>query len=95
MDAGAISKLQGASSHLNVFTLGARQRSNPRLADGLRNRRDSGKVTLRGHGKAGLDDVHAQILQGVRHGELFLRGHAAARRLLTIAQRGIEKYNLI
>jgi hypothetical protein len=29
------------------------------------------------------------------HGELFLRGHAAAGRLLAVAQRGIEKNYMI
>jgi len=27
----------------------------------------------------------------VGHGELFLRGHAAARGLLAVAQRGVEE----
>ena len=65
------------------------------LRIGLRDRRDGGKVALRSHGEAGLDDVHAQILQGVGHGELFLRGHAAARRLLAVAQGGVEENYVI
>ena len=91
VDAGAVGKLQRAGRHLNVFSLGAGQRRDARLANGLRNGGDGREVALRGHGKAGLDDVHAQILEGVGHGELFLRGHAAAGRLLAVAQSGVEE----
>ena len=91
VDAGAVGKLQRAGGHLDVFSLGAGERSDARLADGLRDGGDGGEVALRGHGKAGLDDVHAQIFKGVGHGELFLRGHAAAGRLLAVAQGGVEK----
>ncbi len=91
VDAGAVGKLQGAGGHLDVFSLGAGQRGDARLADGLGDGGDGREVALGGHGKAGLDDVHAQILQGVSHGELFLRGHAAARRLLAVAQGGVEE----
>ena len=91
MDAGAIGKLQGACGHLDVFGLGARQGSDARLADGLRDGGDRGEVAFGGHGKAGLDDVHAQVLERVGHGELFLRGHAAAGRLLAVAQSGVEE----
>ena len=95
MDARPIGKLQRARRHLDVFGLGAGQRRDARLANGLRNRRNGGEVALRGHGEAGLDDVHAQIFEGVRHGELFLRGHAAAGRLLAVAQSGVEECYVI
>ncbi len=91
VDAGAVGKLQGARGHLDVFGLGAGQGRDARLADGLGNGGDGREVALRGHGEAGLDDVHAQILQGMGHGQLFLRGHAAARRLLAVAQGGVEE----
>ncbi len=91
VDAGAVGKLQGAGGHLDVFGLGAGQRGDARLADGLRDGGDGREVALGGHGEAGLDDVHAQIFQGMGHGELFLRGHAAAGRLLAVAQGGVEK----
>ena len=91
VDAGAVGKLQRAGSHLNVFGLGPGQRSDARLADGLGDGGDGRKVALGGHGEAGLDDVHAQIFKGVSHGELFLRGHAAAGRLLAVAQGGVEE----
>ena len=95
MNAGAIGKLQRAGGHLNVFLFCPGQRRNARLANGLGDGGDGGKVALRGHGEAGLDDVHAQVFEGMGHGQLFLRGHAAAGRLLAVAQRGVEKDNLI
>ncbi len=95
MDARPVGKLQRPRRHLDVFGLCPSQRRDARLANGLRNRRDGRKVALRGHGKAGLDDVHAQILKGVGHGELFLRGHAATRRLLAVAQGGVEENYMI
>ena len=75
--------------------LGAGQRGDARLANCLGDGGDGGKVALRGHGETGLDDVDAQIFKGMRHGELFLRGHAAAGRLLAIAQSGVEERNVI
>ena len=91
VDAGAVGKLQRAGGHLDVFGLGAGQRRDARLAYGLGDGGDGREVALRGHGKAGLDDVHAQVFKGMGHGELFLRGHAAARGLLAIAQGGVKK----
>src|ERR1035437_2927772 len=40
-----------------------------------------------------LEDL--EDLQGMRHGQLFLRHHAAARRLLAVAQRGVKEDNVI
>ncbi len=95
MDAGAVSKLNGAGGHLDVFLLGAGEGTDARLADGLCDGGDGSEVALGGHGEAGLDDVHAQIFKGMGHGELFLRGHAAAGRLLAVAQSGVKKGNVI
>ncbi len=95
VNARAVGKLQRPSGHLDVFILGAGQRRDARLANGLRDGGDGGEVALRGHGKSGLDDVHAQVFKGVSHGELFLRGHAATGRLLAVAQSGVEECNVI
>ncbi len=91
MDAGAIGELKGAGGHLDVFGLGAGQRCDAGLANGLSNGGDGSEVAFGSHGKTGLDDVHSQIFQGVRHGEFFLGGHAAAWGLLAVAQSGVEK----
>ena len=66
-----------------------------RLADGLRDGGDGGEVAFRGHRESGLDNVHAQVLEGMGHGELFLGRHAAAGRLLAIAQSGVEERYVI
>ena len=95
VDAGAVGELQGAGGHLDVFGLGAGQRGDARLANGLGDGGDGREVALRGHGEAGLDDIHAQIFQGMGHGQLFLRRHAAAGRLFAVAQRGVEEDNAI
>ena len=42
-----------------------------------------------------LQDVDAQSLERVRHAQLFRGGHAAARGLFAITQRGVEKEHSI
>ena len=91
VNARPVRKLHRARCHLDVFLLGARQRCDPRLANCLRDCCNCRKVAFRCHRKASLNDVHAQVFERVRHGQLFLRGHAAARRLLAVAQSGIEE----
>ena len=95
VDARAVGKLQGAGGHLDIFRLGASQRRDARLANSLGDGGDGREVALGCHGETGLDDVHAQVFEGMGHGELFLRGHAAARRLLAVAQRGVEEEYVI
>ncbi len=95
MNAGAVSKLEGARGHLDIFSAGAGQRGDARLAHGLGDGSDGRKVALRGHGETGLDDVHAQIFKGMGHGQLFLRGHATSRRLFAVAKCGVEKDYMI
>ena len=41
-------------------------------------------------GKTRLDHIHAQTVELVSQAQLFLLVHAAARRLLAIAKRGVE-----
>ena len=95
VDAGAVGELQGARGHHNVFGLSTSQRGDARLAYGLGNGGDGSEVALGSHGETGLNNVHAQIFQGMSHGQLFLRRHAAAGRLLAVAQCGIEKDDAI
>ena len=44
-------------------------------------------------GKACLDDVDPQVRKRARHPKLFRLRHAAARRLLAVAQRGVEDHD--
>ena len=48
------------------------------------------EVAGRGDGEAGLDDVHAEVLEGAGDLELLGQVHAAAGALLAVAQRGVE-----
>ena len=95
MDARPLGELQRPCRHLDVLCLCPGQGRDARLPYCLRNGSDGRKVSLRGHRKAGLDNVHAQILQSMSHRQLLLRGHRAARRLLAIAQCGIEESQVI
>ena len=95
MNAGAVGVFQRARGHDDVFALGASQRGNARAANGLGDGGDGREVAFGGHGKAGFKDVDAQVFESVGHRELFLGGHAAAGRLLAIAEGGVEDQNLI
>src|SRR5437588_5829047 len=48
------------------------------------------KVTIGGNGKTRLDDIHSQVVKLACHADLFVHSHAAARRLLSIAQSSVE-----
>ena len=48
------------------------------------------EVAGRGDGEAGLDDVHAEVREGVGHLQLLGQVHAGAGRLLAVAQGGVE-----
>ena len=50
---------------------------------------DSKSPSRRG-GEAGLDDVDAELLELARDHQLLLDVHGRARRLLAVAQRGVE-----
>jgi len=48
------------------------------------------QIAARGNGKSGLNYVHTQRRQLVRHANFLRRIHGETRRLLTVAQGGIE-----
>ena len=73
------------------------QRASPQITaprDVLGNRADRFEVARRSDREAGFDDVDAQVDQ--RLGDFHLLGHvhAAAGRLLAVAQRGVEDADL-
>ena len=51
---------------------------------------DGLEVARRGGGEAGLDDVHAQLLEGPRHPELLPEVHGEAGALLAVAKGRVE-----
>ena len=65
---------------------GAGQSGNNGPADFSGNRLNGFEVTLRGNGKARLQDIGAQALELPGHLELLRQIHAASGRLLPIAQ---------
>ena len=50
-------------------------------------------VAARGGRKAGLDDVDAELRERARHAQFLGLRHAAARRLLAVAQRRVEDHH--
>jgi hypothetical protein len=48
------------------------------------------KIAFGGNGESGLDYIYAQAIELTRHAEFLVRGHAASRRLLAIAQCSVE-----
>ena len=69
------------------------QRASPQMIEPLdlaRHRIDRLPIAARGGGKSRLDDIDTELRKRARHAQLFGLGHAAAGRLLAIAQRGVE-----
>ena len=48
------------------------------------------EIAVRRRRKAGFDDVDAEFFQLARDDHFLFGGHARARRLLAVAQRGVE-----
>jgi hypothetical protein len=66
-----------------------------RAADLAGDRADRVGVALTGDGKAGLDDVDAEVRKLMSHAEFLLVMHGAAGGLFAIAKGGIEEDDLI
>jgi len=68
VDAGAVGNCSARAAISMSFGLGAGQRSDARLRMACVMVAMAAKSPSGGHGEAGLDDVHAQVLQGMGHG---------------------------
>ncbi len=64
-----------------------------RIVDGLGDRLDGLKVSLRGDGKTGFYDIHLQPSQLLGQLNLLVNVHAEARGLLAIAQSSVKNEN--
>ena len=87
---GTLDRIDGA---LRIAVLAAGERRN---ADPLRCLGDLShrlKVALRGGGEAGLNDVHLQLGELPCNLQLLRNRESGARRLLTVAQRGVKDAN--
>ena len=91
MDARPLGELQRMGGALYIERAGTGERSDHRAADRLTDRTDGLEIAFRGDRKARLQNVHAQIVERMRHLDLFRRAHAAAGRLLAVAQRGVKE----
>ena len=93
MDARAGGALQRFPGAIDVAARRARQAGDGRcfrLAGDLAHRLE---VAVGGDGEAGLDDVDAHLLEHRGDAALLVQVHRRARRLLAIAQRGVEDEN--
>ena len=91
---GAGGAFEGAPGSFNVARTTSRQGGDDGAANLARQRPDRLKVAFRCDGKSGLDDVHAQPIELVRHAHLLGYVHAATRRLFSVAQGSIEYGNV-
>src|SRR5579864_599203 len=94
MNARTSRVLQCLPGTFNIRAAGARQTRNNGPANNLSDRSHRFKIAVRGNRKSSLDDVDAQAIKLVRQAQLLLVIHAAARRLLSVAEGGIENRNL-
>ncbi len=51
------------------------------------------KITVGGNGKSGFDHVDTETVELVRQAQLLLMVHAAAGRLFSVAQSGVENFD--
>ncbi len=90
MDARASGPLEGLPGTLNVLRATPRQSPNHGPADLLRHGLYGAEFAVRGNGKSRLDHVHTQAVELMRHAQLLISIHAAARRLFPVTQRRVE-----
>src|SRR5215470_9405037 len=90
MDARPRRALERFPCALDVLRARARQTRDDRPPYGRSNRLHRFEVAVRSDREAGLDHVHTESIELVRHAQLLVDVHAAAWRLLAIPQRGVE-----
>ncbi len=95
VDAGFFGGLNGAGGGFDVLALAAGEGGDAGAPDLAGDRADGVGVTLAGNGKAGLDDVDAEVRELVGHAELFLVVHGAAGGLFAVAKGGVEEDDLV
>jgi len=95
MDARMRRGLDGLPGPVDVHFVGAGQTRHLGFPDDAGNLPDCVEVSFRGDGKPGLDDIHAEIFELPGQKQFFLRVHAVAGRLLSVAQRRVENVNAV
>ena len=82
-------------AEVDVLGIAAGEAGDDRALHFARNGVDGLPVALGSHGKASLDDVHAELRQRPPDPKLLRQRHAAARRLLAVTQRGVEDQDAV
>src|SRR5437868_87577 len=90
VDASPGGRAQRLAREIDVLVGAARQRRQHRTAYLSGDFLDAAVVAGRGRREARLDHVDVQGIELTRHLYLFLGRHGVARRLLPVAQRGVE-----
>src|SRR5439155_8861086 len=95
MDARAPGMLERSRGSFHVERAGTGQSGHRHPVERAADRIDGFEVNVRRNGKTGLENVHAQLHQLVGHAGRLGDRHAAAGRLLAIAQRGVENIDAV
>ena len=91
MDTRTLGALQGLGSYLDILIHGTCQTAyGAGVTGNLSDFVNRLKIARAGNRKTGLDNIHVHTHKLARDDELLLGIHAGARRLLTVAQSGIE-----
>ena len=94
MNAGLLGKLKRVPGSVNVLLVATGQAADGAAAHDGGNFADGVKIVGRGDREAGFNDVDAEIDQRLREFQLLSLVHAAAGRLLAVAERGVENLDL-
>ena len=90
VDAGTLRLGERLGTGADVLLEAAAEAGDDRPLDLLGDGRDGGEIAGGAVGEAGLDDVDAEPCQLVGDGQLVLGAEGHARRLLAVAQRGVQ-----
>ena len=90
VDAWTRGILQRAPRGVDVVSSAARETGDDRAVDFASHEIHRLPIAARGDRETGFDDVDPELRERLRDPQLFWLRHAAAGRLLAVAQRGIE-----
>src|SRR5579864_3348343 len=90
MDARVGGCFEGLPSAFDVGSATASQGSDYRATNLTGYQLHRVEVAFGGNGESGLDDIDTQAVELARHAQFLAGGHAAPRRLLSVAQCGVE-----
>ena len=95
VDALAGGWLQGFRGSVDVLAVGPGKAAHGSLGRSLGDFVDGLEITPRGDREPGFDDVDAHALQDFGDAQFFVQVHGGARRLLAVAQCGVEYDNAV